>query len=361
MTASPLEALTEIDSICTDDLLRAKMRALLMAYHVRWSSQAFTVLDIEKFSKSDLYNPETSTKSRTFQMAGKEDILIEEAGKLWQMDHKTCSEDIADPASPYWKQLVIEGQHLHYALLEHLNGQRLDGAIWDVMRKPSISPRQISKADQKTVVASKSYCGGEATEADIVQMQETGRESFHLYECRLFEDATKERPEWYFQRQRVARLDNELLEYSSELWGHTQDLLICRRENRWPRNSGACMNYGRPCKFLGICSGHDTADSDKWHKKDWVHLELPSVDGDKTQGRGFLTNSRIRCFQTCRRKHYLDYELGIDRVEEDEAESLQFGTIWHEVLAVYFKQWKENYVNASTHVPASAVGIDSAR
>jgi hypothetical protein len=334
---SPAAALEAIPGLCSDLLLQAKMRALLRAYHARWGAQEVDVMEIEQVVDSELFNPATGAKSRSFQMAGKKDILLEESDRAWLMDHKTCSEDITDPSAPYWKQLVVEGQHLHYALLEHLHGRRVEGAIWDVMRKPSISPRQISKADLTSISVTSKYFGQEVAKSDLEEARDTSRENFTLYEYRLFWDATQIRPEWYFQRQRVARLDHELLEYAGELWGHTQDILIARRENRHPRNSGACMNYGRPCKFLGICSGHDTPDSDKWQKKQWVHNELPILDN--SEGKGFLTNSRVRCFQTCRRKHYFDYELGIDRAEAEEVESLQFGTTWHEVLAIYFQQW----------------------
>lgn len=348
-------ALAAVDVHATEPLLRAKMRALLLAYHQRWAAQDIDVLEIEQVASADLYNPATSAKSRTFQMAGKKDILLLEAERFWLMDHKTCSEDIADAAAPYWKQLVVEGQHLHYALLEHLDGRRVEGAIWDVMRKPSISPRQISKGDLTTTSISGKYFGQQVSKLDLEEAKDTGRENFTLYGYRLLWDATQIRPEWYFQRQRVARLDNELIEYASELWGHTQDMLIARRENRWPRNSGACMNYGRPCTFLGICSGHDTPDSDKWQPKQWVHNELPILDN--TEGKGFLTNSRVRCFQTCRRKHYFQYELGIDRAEQEEVESLQFGTVWHEVLSVYFQQWMKGNTNdhSSNSAPATEV------
>jgi hypothetical protein len=55
------------------------------------------------------------------------------------------------------------------------------------------------------------------------------------------------------------------------------------------------MLYGSPCKFLGICSGHDTPDSDRWQKKSQIHPELPA---DIENPKGLLTNSRIRTFQT---------------------------------------------------------------
>lgn len=328
-------ALATIDNLCGDQLLRAKLRGLLRGYDAKWGGHQLTALEIEVTVTSDLYNPATSAKSRSFTMAGKKDLLMEEDSHLWLMDHKTCSEDIADPNAPYWRQLTVEGQHLHYALLEHLNGRKIEGAVWDVTRKPSISPRQISKADMTDLAATKRYFGVDLTNEQIAEVRETGRESFDLYEYRLAWDATRVRPEWYFQRQRIARMDNDLIDYATELWGHTQDLLIARRENRWPRNSGACMNYGRACKFLGICSGHDEATSSNWKKKEWVHNELPIFGQD--DGNGVLTNSRIRCFQTCRRKHYFEYELGIDRAEPEEIESLYLGNLWHEALATYFQ------------------------
>lgn len=334
-------ALARISELCADPLLQAKLRGLLRAYDAKWGEQELMALEIEALTVSDLYNPATQAKSRSFIMAGKKDVLIEEGGLLWLMDHKTCSEDITDPNAPYWRQLVIEGQHLHYALLEHLNGRRIEGAIWDVARKPTISPKQIAKADQRFVVNSGRYFTQEVTDEDIREMQISGRETHRMYEMRLFYDATRERPEFYFQRQRIARLDGDLLEYATELWGHTQDLLICRRENRWPRTSGACMAWGRPCVFLGVCSGHDSIESQNWRKKEWVHNELPIFNNGDARGCDVLTNSRIKTFQQCRRKHQYQYELGIERVEQEDIETLQFGTVWHEALATYFEPYKK--------------------
>jgi hypothetical protein len=92
------------------------------------------------------------------------------------------------------------------------------------------------------------------------------------------------------------------------------------------------MSYGTPCKFLGICSGHDTPESDRWTRKQQVHNELDL----EVDGRSVLTNSRIRCFQTCRRKHFYEYELGLSRVDEEEREALFFGGLWHATLDAWW-------------------------
>jgi hypothetical protein len=162
------------------------------------------------------------------------------------------------------------------------------------------------------------------------------RETIAMYEARLVHDCTKERPEWYFARRSVPRIDAELMDYARDLWQHSQDILYTRQQQRLPpRNSGACMLYGAPCKFLGICSGHDTADSDRWQKKAQIHPELPEdVQSDSKQ---LLTNSRIRTFQTCRRKHFYEYELGIERQDEEEREALFFGSLIHVGLEAWWK------------------------
>lgn len=98
------------------------------------------------------------------------------------------------------------------------------------------------------------------------------------------------------------------------------------------------MLYGSPCEFLGVCSGYDDISSANWKQREWVHPELPAGEG---RGLELLTNSRIRCFQTCRQKHHFKYEIGIERVDEEERESLFFGDLFHRALEAYFLALKE--------------------
>lgn len=323
-------------------LIAAKVKGLLAGYDARWRDAGYRATAIEQLLESDLYNPETHRRSRTFRLAGKLDVIADYGGRRVLFDHKTTSQDIADPNSPYWRQLVVEGQVNHYYLLAWLNGQKFDYAVWDVVKKPGISPKKLSKAERASVVAEGRYFGGVVSNEERQQLAGgEERETLAMYTCRLAHDCTVERPDWYFQRRSVPRLDSEIFEYAGEVWDHGQDMLAARKKLP-PRNSGACMLYGSPCKFLGICSGHDTPDSDKWRKKEQVHAEL-TIDGD---GRDVVTNSRIRCFQTCRRKHYYEYELGIERQDEEEREALYFGSLWHAGLNC----WWSHYFKESDHV-----------
>jgi hypothetical protein len=302
----------------------------------------FKILSIEEMVTADLFNPATQAKSKTFSIAGKIDAIVERNGRRILIDHKSCSDSIEDPAAPYWRQLIIEAQPSHYALLKWLNGEKISEIWWDVMHKPSIKPKDITKKDRELTSRHKHYFGFPVSEWSLAEMDRTGRETLELYEYRLAHDCTSHRPNWYFQRRIVPRLDADLHEHAVEIWENAQSMLHMRERVRKgmlpPRHSGSCMQYGSPCKFLGICSGYDTPDSNKWIVKEQVHSELPIVEGD---GRDILTNSRIRCYQVCPRKHYYQYEMGIERTVDEEREALYFGTLFHLALEAYFEAWKE--------------------
>lgn len=329
-------------------LIAAKCRALAVGQHKRWGEPEFEVLGVEELVQSDLYNPDTQARSRTFSIAGKLDLIANRRGRRVIFDHKSTSEDIKDPASPYWSQLVIEAQPSHYSLLCWLNGNKVDEVVWNVLRKPDIKPRQVPKKEREAVCADRVYFGAPVSECAVDELMSTERESLELYEYRLAYDCTVERPDHYFQRRTVARLDSDIAEHAGEVWSNSKSIMFQRavvRDGKLPvKHSSSCMNFGRACRFLGICSGHDSADSDQWRAKNNVHSELSELTGD---GRDVLTNSRIKCFQSCPRKHYYSYELGIERVREETSEALAFGTLWHKCLEAYYRWFMQEQAVAA--------------
>jgi len=338
--SAAIEVLTpHIDGVdAAKALVAAKCYGLLAGYDRKWSGSPYLIDAVESVLTSHLYNPETTRRSRTFTVAGKLDVRATEiaTGAKVIVDHKTTTQDISDPNGSYWRQLVVESQATHYMLLEWLNGNKVDYALWDVVRKPGISPKTLTKGDGLAAKASGVYCGRVLSAEEADRVSADGRETPMMYAARLAKDCTELRPEWYFQRRKIPRLDSEVREYALELWGHGQDILATRASGRWARNSGACMLYGSPCKFLGLCSGHDSLESGKWVAKAFVHKELPVEISEDGRGVEVLTNSRIRTFQTCRRKHYLQYEVGIEKPEEEDREAIFFGSLFHEALEQFF-------------------------
>jgi hypothetical protein len=336
MTTTPLQAAYfAIDAATTPDtwIVAAKCKGLIAGYDERWreKQQDIHLVSCEKTIRSSLWNIDTRRKSRTYTLAGKLDKIASRKYQLREdtvlYDHKTTSSDISCD-SPYWEQLAIESQVSHYELMLWQNGSRVDQSIWDVVRKPGINPRKLTKKEIAEVRDNGLFFGqvvSDGERAKVAQQHSEGyRESAELYSLRLAYDTTTN-SDRYFARRAIARIDNDIREYAGELWAITQDMREARRKQHNYRNSGSCMAFGRPCKFLGICSGSDQPDSDHWRRKKNVHAELPTIEN----GRDVITNSRVRCFQSCRRKHFYQYELGIERVTEDTPEAIFFGNVWH--------------------------------
>lgn len=58
-----------------DPFARAKQEAMLRAYHARWADESYDVVGVEEDFVIPLLNPETGSKSRTFELTGRVDAL----------------------------------------------------------------------------------------------------------------------------------------------------------------------------------------------------------------------------------------------------------------------------------------------
>ena len=312
-----------------DPLVGATARGLLYGYHARWVNSGWTFLAVEQEYQLPIVNPDTGRSSRTFTQAGKTDGIAARDGKQFLMEHKTCAEDIADPDAPYWRRLAIDSQVSAYTLAHWQSGQALDGTLYDVIRKPGIRPKKLTKDEAKELQTGH-YYGQQIPDAIRLDARLTYpgvQECPELFERRLAADCG-ERADWYFARKVLYRDEQQVLEYARELWAVADEIRLTRLADRHPRNSGACMTWGRPCEYLGICSGFNSPDG--WQRADRVHDELASV----ADGKDVLTHSRLSTFRLCKKKHYYRYELGIRK--DEDSESLVFGKLFHEALAAYW-------------------------
>jgi len=323
----------EVFNSDTDWKMCAMGRAMLRAYHRRWiqAHEEIELISTEQTFTADLINPATGRRSRKLSLAGKLDKVARQDGLVF-FDHKTTSESIEDPNSNYWRQLAVDSQPKMYELLLGQNGVLVDRVVWDVVKKPRLSPRRISVADCKALVATCNWFGADVSAESVEWALEAKVENEELFEARLlFEIVTY--PEKYFARRSVERVTTDLIQFAGDLWEVGQRVLRSRRSDHKLRNPGACMHYGRPCQFLGICSGHDRPDSHRWQVKQDVHVEL---DGEVPDGRDVLTNSRMKTFLQCEAKNYYQYEMGIERVEEERMDALYFGTLWHTAMDAWW-------------------------
>ena len=295
------------------EIFAAQCRALLHGYDLKYRNKPLSPVFVERMLTSKVIDPISGKHMNGWRLAGKLDLLCrDEHGRSVIVDHKTTSEDIEGVDSRYWQHLAIDGQVSQYALLCLLNGIKVDRIMWDVMRKPTI--------------------------------KRTQKETTQQYEDRLRDDCMSVRPGFYFQRQLAPQLDDSILEYAKDLPQIAVDIRESRKrlarmrvadtEALPPKSTGSCFLYNTRCKFFGLCSKTDSLDN--WVKKENKHAELPgSYDGD------LLTHSRIRCWQACQRKHYYEYEVAIKRPDEEEADALKFGSLWHAALEAWLKAQME--------------------
>lgn len=310
-------------------VIRARIRASLRVYDRFWSdpglennNHEFTVLGAEEL----LTGPVTSLatgKATDYTAAGLLDVRIKDRNNLHGiLDHKNLadafeSEDI--------EHLHIDGQPNQYAWLEHLNGVRINFAIWDVLCKTS---HRLYQEKTTTRKPSKKEPNGAVTV--------TPAETLEAFEERLVE-VFSENPKKYFARERIVIQKSNVIEHAQELYAWTRLLDSAKKTGNHLRNTEACFEYNRPCEYLGLCSGRtNMLDPEKWERARTTHAELDLPIG--IDPALVITNSRIKVFKSCMRKHDFKYNLGLRRVGKPVEEPLYLGSASHKALEAYWLQ-----------------------
>jgi hypothetical protein len=267
-----------------DEFEAAKVRVLLRGYDARWGHELHEVVAVEREFYAPLLNPETGAPSRTYELGGKLDVLLQ--SKF--VEHKTTSEDIG-LGSVYWRRLTLDPQvSTYYAGAKSL-GHDVHGCVYDVVRKPALRPAQVPLVDEagfKIVLDAQGervYCktpnkGGPkpretASTADGYVLQ-TRPETAEEFEARLTEDVAAQ-PDRYYQRGEVVRLEADEREAALDAWQLTQAMREGQRLGRHPRNPDACQRYGRVCSYFDVCTGVATLDdTSRFQRVENVHQEL---------------------------------------------------------------------------------------
>ena len=200
---------------------RETVRSLLAGYFWRYENDDIEILEVERTFEVPLVNPRSGRPSRTFVVAGKIDAIVRLAdGRLAVLEYKTAGEDIS-PESAYWLRLRCDPQISMYLLAARAIGYDAATVLYDVTRKPTIRPRSRPQPETPEQF-------GQRLLADIGQ-----------------------RPDYYFQRREVPRLEDELEEFRLEVWQQAKQLLEARRHGRWFRNVHR-FTCGT-CDFADLC------------------------------------------------------------------------------------------------------------
>jgi hypothetical protein len=259
-------------------------------YDWRWGNMdsTITVTASEEAFAVPIINPDTGRASRTFIFAGKIDRRIAlEDGRAAVMENKTTSDDI-QPDSDYWKRLRVDTQIARYVLAARSQGHAIDTVLYDVTKKPGMRPGSVPLVDGEGVKIVLGPDGTRVRTKDGKKYRETADKELGYvlqsrperpdeWGARLHKDIA-ENVDKYFARREIPRTDMDLAEARRDLWDAAQVLHACDKENRWPRNSSACIGFGR-CQYLDLCSenwtpGESDVIPEGFVRVDDTHQEL---------------------------------------------------------------------------------------
>jgi len=239
---------------------RETVRHLLAGHFWRYGEDQLEFVAVEKSFEIPLTNPDTGEVSTNFVLAGKIDALVRlPDGRLAVLEYKTAGEDIS-PDSDYWLRLRCDPQISQYVLAARALGFDVATVLYDVTRKPTIKPVQVpilDEAGQKIVLDAQGQrvltAAGkprQTSDSKLGYVLQARPETPVEYGERLLADIA-ERPDFYFQRREVPRLEDELAEFQIELWQQAEQLADTRRHGRWFRNVGKMTcDY---CQFANLC------------------------------------------------------------------------------------------------------------
>ena len=281
-----------------------KAHRLIEGWANQWFNDSLTIVAVERRFDIPLVNPETQQASRTFTYSGKIDAIVRlEDGRLAVYELKTMSDDLS-VGSDYWKTKQLDPQIARYLIAARAIGFDCATILYDAIRKPEIRPKQVPMLDLqgfKMVFdndGSRVYLdngkprqsGDESKGWKLQARTETPGE----YSERLAADIA-ERPEFYFARVEVPRLDHELAEAAADMWDIAKDIRNAELTGRHYLNTRSCRLFGR-CPYLEFCLNRTDLSvgnaPDGFVRVEFVHPELENDNGSPDKDTGAAAEVR---------------------------------------------------------------------
>jgi hypothetical protein len=271
-----------------------KARRMVQGWAWRWSKANIEYAMTEREFLLPIENPETNRATPNFKFGGKIDNVIKlPDGRLAVMERKTCSESL-ESESTYWKRLRLDEQITNYLNAAQAGGYAVESIVYDVIRKPSINPKQVFNLDENDDKIVRNPDGTRATKKDGTyrmscdskqgQKFDTREETIEEYGKRLIKDMYA-RPEFYFCRKTVPRFPSELEDAKSEMWDVQQDMRKAEKEGKHYKNSSACMSPFL-CPHLDACANKRDLSVDPLPpgmvRVEWLHPELEGTRDEYT-------------------------------------------------------------------------------
>lgn len=236
------------------------VRNLLAGHFWRYGDDNLEFVAIERPFEIPLVNPASMRPSRSFLLAGKIDAIVKlPDGRLAVLEYKTSSEDIGTD-SEYWRRLRCDQQISLYVIGARALGFDVATVIYDVTRKPTISQTQVAELDAEGIKIVVDTAGNRVYNANGKPRQTGDTAQGYTLKSRpmtveewgkkLLDDIGA-RPDFYFARREIPRLEDELEDFRLELWQQAGALREAQKTGRWFRNVGR-MTCGH-CQYADLC------------------------------------------------------------------------------------------------------------
>lgn len=226
-----------------DEFTQQKAAAMVERYFERWESERpqWQIMQAEYEFSFDL---------DSHNVRGKQDAVARDIGTgcLYTVEHKTASRVDED----YFTPLAFDPQVSIYATaLEQLYREPVK-ILYDVLSKPGIIPKKSRKKENK----------GEVIETPLEYRER----------CKAWLTDDK------FHRREIAQSRDDRAQTMRDVSHAAFDILS--HEYR-PRNNNSCTMYGRACDYLGVCSGSETLQSERFEHSANPHPELTQTTKEK--------------------------------------------------------------------------------
>jgi hypothetical protein len=248
---------------------RETVLRFVCAYEWRWSTMKLESIQTEHAFRLPLINPATGKSTPSFDLAGKIDGIVRlEDGRLAVKETKFLSDDVG-PDSDLWRRLRMDAQISLYIHAARKIGYDVSTVLYDVARKPSISPCPVPLVDESGTKIVLDQSGERVKTKDGKKWRQTGdAELGYVLQTRPMtveewgEKLTAdiiERPDFYFARVEVPRLDQDVAEFQSELWDVQLAIREAQKTGRHYRTVSKQCVY---CPYFAICSENQVVRAD---------------------------------------------------------------------------------------------------
>ncbi len=267
-----------VDDEATDPFDLIKAEALLTGYTARWADEPYETVAVEKQFSIPIVI--AGSRAPSFDLGGSIDVIVKRWNGLDEektrpatyhnVEHKTTSADISI-GSDYWRHVIaLDSQVSTYDAAARSMGIDVQDTIYDVIRKPEIVPLKATPEELKKYTKPTKSEPIPRIYANQREIDETPEE----YCSRLTADIAA-RPEWYFQRQTIVRLDHDNEWHARDVVQTAQLIRFSEDHAAWPRSPKSCERYRRMCTFFPVCSGESSIDDGtRYESKAKQHEEL---------------------------------------------------------------------------------------